>query len=89
MALIAKAQDWFARIRSGKADSIQAIAQAEKVTGSYITRVIYLAFLAPDIIVTIIKGRQPPTLTAQRLLQAVPLSLHWSEQRIALGFANL
>ena len=86
VALIAKAQDWFSQLRSGKADSIQAIAQSENVTGSYVTRVIYLAFLSPDIVGAIVAGKHPPTLSAQRLIQSVPLPLRWSDQRDELGF---
>ena len=86
IALLAKAQDGFTRLRSGKADCIKSIAQAENVTSSYVTRVIYLAFLAPDIVKTIMTGKQPSTLSAQRLIQSVPLPLHWPKQRALLGF---
>ncbi|MDL2336885.1 MAG: hypothetical protein QFE16_03500 [Pseudomonadota bacterium] len=49
-ALIAKAQDWFERLSSGRGEAVQSIANKEQITGSYLTRVIYLAFLAPDIV---------------------------------------
>ena len=88
IALLVKAQDWFSRLSSGKVNSIRAIAQAEQVVGSYITRVIYLAFLAPDIVEAIMAGKQPPTLTAQKLLQSVPLPMHWAEQASTLGFTQ-
>lgn len=42
-------QDWFERLATGKASGLEAIAKDEQVTGSWVARVIHLAFLAPDI----------------------------------------
>ena len=44
-----------------------------------------LAFLAPDIQVAILEGRQPPELTLQGVLDT-PLPPLWEDQRRALGF---
>jgi hypothetical protein len=44
------------------------LAEQEGVTSSYISRVLRLAFLAPDITAAILEGRQPPDLTAHKLL---------------------
>jgi hypothetical protein len=35
------------------------IAKEERVTSSYVTRVMYLAFLAPDIVERILRGDYP------------------------------
>lgn len=86
VALLAKAEDWFARLASGRRDGIQAIAREERVSSSYVTRVIYCAFLAPDLVTRIRAGDAPATLTATRLLRAVPLPADWSEQRALLGW---
>jgi hypothetical protein len=69
-----------------EAAGLRTIAEAEKVTSSYIARVLHLAFLAPDIAEAVLDGRQPPELTADRLIRMLPLPLTWAEQRIALGF---
>lgn len=56
VALIAKAQDWFGRIASGRSDSLLDISREEKVTSAYVARVVNLAFLAPDIVQRIVRG---------------------------------
>lgn len=85
IALITKGHEWLERLTSGRDDSLGAIAKEEKVSGSYITQLIYLAFLDPDIIQQILKGNYPEELTAKRLMQIVPLPVAWSEQRAVLG----
>jgi site-specific DNA recombinase len=46
-----------------------------------------LSYLAPDIIIDILAGRQPPELTPKRLLRTSPdLPLDWSAQRAFLRF---
>jgi site-specific DNA recombinase len=82
---LARAHAWAARLRSGEASSIRAIAQAERLTGRYVARIIPLAFLAPDITETILEGTQPQDLTLAKLCQRLPLA--WPEQRRTLGFA--
>ena len=51
-----------------------------------ISRVLPLAFLAPDIIEAIVHGRQPVCLTARYLKRLKPLPTSWAEQRRVLGF---
>ena len=86
-ALIAKAHDWFERLSSGRSDSIQTIANDDKVSTAYVTRVIYLAFLAPDIVQRIMQGDHPEELTAARLTRIVNLPNDWQGQRELLGMA--
>jgi site-specific DNA recombinase len=82
---LARAHSWVARLLSGEASSIRAIAQAERLTGRYVARIIPLAFLAPDITEAILEGGQPQDLTLAKLCQCLPLA--WPEQRRTLGFA--
>ena len=88
IGLLSKAHDWFEKLTSGRYDSICAIAQEENLTRNYVTRVINLAFLAPDIVQKIIQGQQPIELFARRLIRMGPLPLAWKDQRILLGMAN-
>ena len=44
-----------------------------------------LAFLAPDIVEAIAAGRQPPELTAHRLIRTVDLPIAWTAQKQLLG----
>ena len=84
--LIIKAHEYQEKLVKGRVSSLSEIAEREGVSGSYITRVIRLSFLAPDIIKAIILGNHPPTLTAASLNRASRLPLDWEEQRKTLGF---
>ena len=64
-----------------------ALAVREGVSRSYLTRVVRLSYLAPDITQAILDGRQPRDLTAEKLLAHSRLPLAWHDQRTALGFA--
>ena len=56
------------------------------VSPSYFTRLVRFSYLAPDITEAILDGRQPPDLTANKLLAHSRLPLGWHEQRTVLGF---
>src|SRR5262249_13561309 len=61
--------------------SLTEIAAEEGISSSYVTRLLRLAFLAPDIITAILNGRHPPRLTANRLMDDPRLPLDWIAQR--------
>jgi site-specific DNA recombinase len=63
------------------------LAEREGVSRSYFTRLVRLSYLAPYITEAILDGRQPPDLTAEKLLEHSRLPLAWHDQRIVLGFA--
>jgi site-specific DNA recombinase len=67
--------------------TLKEIAAEQNVVASYITRLLRLAFLAPDITTAILAGTHPPELTARKLMDDTRLPLEWGEQRKALGFA--
>ena len=82
--LINKARDWLERLtRLGH--GIGDIAHSENVSPGYVTRLLHLALLAPDITQAIAAGDHPADVTATRLMQALPLPLDWAEQRKVLG----
>lgn len=83
---IARAYEWAERLISGRDDSVRAIAKAEGVTESYVTRVLRLAFLAPAIAEAILDGRHPVELTADQLTLREDVPWAWGEQRLQLGF---
>ncbi len=70
----------------GEAASVQAIAAQEALDGSDVSRILPLAFLAPDIVEAILQGRQSPELTARTLMRRHPLPADWLAQRQRLGF---
>jgi site-specific DNA recombinase len=81
IALLAKAHDWFARLTSGRSDSVAAIAEQEGVSRGYVTRMVHLALMAPDIVQRIAAAEHPQGLNAARLMQLMPLPEDWDEQR--------
>jgi len=62
-----------------------AIAAREGLAARYVGRLIRLAFLAPEIVESIVEGRQPITLTAEALTRRIELPLSWCSQRTALN----
>jgi site-specific DNA recombinase len=60
---------------------LKEIAAEEGVSSSYVTRLLRLAFLAPDIVTAILNGRHPPQLTANRLMDDTRLPLDRTAQR--------
>jgi hypothetical protein len=57
----------------------------EELAVRYVGRLIRLAFLAPEIVDSIVEGRQPTTLTAEALTRRIELPLSWGSQRTALN----
>lgn len=84
--LVAKAHCWFEDLKSGKAETVSAIAKSEGLPISEVSRILPLAFLAPDIVTAIINGEQPVDLTSQKLRRLPNLPREWEEQRRILGF---
>ena len=54
-----------------------------------VSRILPLAWLAPDISTAILEGRQPPHLNSKALRNLADLPLSWEEQRQILGFPPL
>ena len=75
------------KVLSGDGASLSQLAETEGITRSYFTRLLRLAFLAPDITKAIFNGTQPSTLTANKLMADTRLPLNRPEQRSTLGFA--
>ena len=85
VALLVRSNHWFAAVRSGQHDSIASLAAEQRQGGRDITRTMYLAFLAPDIIETIARGEQPVGMGVRRLVAMSPLPMDWVEQRKVIG----
>jgi DNA invertase Pin-like site-specific DNA recombinase len=86
IAAVTSANKWFAELRSGDARSIRDLAARHRVDKGDVSRILPLAFLAPDIVAAILGGKQPVELTAYRLKRLHQLPPLWSDQRRVLGF---
>ena len=80
---IGRAHEWVRQIVAGEYKDQRAIAKAAGLNERYVSRIIQCAFLAPEIVEDIIKGRQAPEMTLVTLLDKVPLS--WAEQNARIG----
>ena len=88
IALVADARRWARELLEGKAFSIQQITEREGLRSGSVSRILPLAWLAPDITTAILEGRQPTHLNAKNLRTLVELPVDWVEQRHLLGFAH-
>ena len=85
--LLVLAQKVGARLFETGSPTLKDLAREENITASYASRIVRLTFLAPDIVAAILAGKQPPELTANKLMADTRLPLDWRGQRTALGFA--
>lgn len=83
---IAKAYSWFRQLTSTSHASIDGLSRQQGIPPSEISRLLPLAFLAPDIVGSILAGQQPPDLTAKVLTRTSTLPISWEQQRKTLGF---
>ncbi len=83
---LARAFRWKRMLESGEYATIAELAEREGIASSYMTRVLRLTLLAPDIIEGILEGKQGPEVTLARLLE--PLPAYWCEQRNVLFTAQ-
>jgi site-specific DNA recombinase len=60
------------------------VAKQVGCTDRYVSQMLRLGFLAPDIVCAILKGCEPVDLTLDRLAEGIPVS--WAEQRQRFGF---
>ncbi len=75
---LARAFRWKKMLESGQFTTITELAEHEKLALTYMTRVLRLTLLAPDIVEAILEGRQPPEMTLANLLQ--PFPVEWERQ---------
>jgi hypothetical protein len=79
---VVRAHRWRHMLERGEYSSSADLARAEKVNDSYLSRVLRLTLIAPDIIEAILSGHQPRTLQLDDLLK--PLPAEWERQRSEL-----
>ena len=78
--LVLRARTWWRELeRSGV--TVSELASREGVTPSYLTRVVRLAFLAPDVVTAMLEGGLRADVDASRLFAAGAIDAGWSAQR--------
>jgi hypothetical protein len=83
---LARAHRWYRMLEAGRYRSAQEIADAEKIGRSFVSRLLRLTLLAPDIQEAILEGRQAKGMQLEELTRAMPVE--WGEQRRVLQAAS-
>ena len=76
---LARAFRWRNMLEKRTHSTIVEIATEEQINESYVSRLLRLTLLAPDIVEAIVEGRQPSEVTLAKLMERLPE--RWSEQR--------
>jgi hypothetical protein len=75
--VLARGWRWQRMLDEGRFASVRELAEAERVSISYVSRILRLTLLAPDIIERVMDGA--PTAGLARLLE--PFPVEWERQR--------
>jgi site-specific DNA recombinase len=86
--LVSRAYGWWHAIASGTS-SLADIIEKENLSDRYISKILEGAFLASAIVERIVKGRQPPSLTWQKLMETPALHLGWRAQERDFSSASV
>jgi hypothetical protein len=78
MKALARAFRWRRMLETGRYGTIAELAAAEKINESYVSRVLRLTLLAPDLVEAVLDGRQAEGVTLPQLMEPFPLV--WCEQ---------
>jgi hypothetical protein len=79
---LARAFRWRRMLEAGHYATVKDLAAAEKINSSYVSRVLRITLLAPDIVEAILDGRQPEAMTLPVLMEGV--EVEWEGQRKSL-----
>ena len=75
---LARAFRWKRMLETGEFATIAELSECEGIAPSYMTRVLRLTLLAPNIVEAILDGRQGPEVTLAQVLE--PLPVEWEVQ---------
>ncbi|MGR3593061.1 MAG: hypothetical protein ACU0B9_07100 [Limimaricola soesokkakensis] len=75
---LARAFRWKRMLESGEFNTIAELAEREGIAPSYMTRVLRLTLLTPDIVEAMLDGKQGPEVTLARVL--APFPAEWAGQ---------
>jgi hypothetical protein len=76
---VARAFRWKRMLESGEFATVAELAEREGIAPSYITRILRVTLLAPNIVEAILDGSQGPGVTLAPVLE--PFPVEWDEQR--------
>ena len=89
VSLIVKAFEVSGQLLSGEYASVEDLADRTGTSRTYVTSLVRLTYLAPNIVRDILDGRQPINLSMTRLITSThDLPHDWAEQRRYFGFPS-
>jgi hypothetical protein len=81
---LARAWRWQRMLDEGVYSTVSEIGDAENISKSYVSRILRLALLAPDLVEEIVEGRTDQGMMLEQLER--PLPMRWEEQhQLLLG----
>lgn len=80
---LARSHRWLAMVESGEARTLSEVAEREGMDRAYVSRMVNLTTLAPDIVAAILDETLPPEVTLFDLASGTPLL--WDEQRAIIN----
>lgn len=80
---LARAFRWRNLVEADAHSTIHDLAATERMNPSYISRILRLTLLAPDIVEAALDGRHGPSLTLGTTMR--PFPIEWDDQRRLLG----
>ena len=75
---LARAFRWRRMLETGLVSTVTEIAAGERINQSYVSRVLRLTLLAPEIVEAILDGRQAREMTLPALMKGFPVA--WADQ---------
>ena len=83
---LARAFRWRKMLDTGVHATLEDLARAKGVNATYVSRILRLTLLAPEIVEAILDGRQPAGLQLDDLLKGFPLE--WTQQSECLAISG-
>ena len=78
MKALARGFRWQKMLREGDYQTLEDIADAENINPSYVSRLLRMTLLAPEIVEAILAGSHPAGLTRAKVMK--PFPMEWQRQ---------
>jgi hypothetical protein len=77
---LGRAWAWRRRLEAGEVATIHDLAKAEGFTDRFVSRMLRLAYLSPDVLERLVISREPPSVSVNDLMEATYLP--WAGQMV-------
>jgi len=77
---LARALRWRRLMETGRFATLNELAVAAKINSSYVSRLLRLTLLAPEIVEAILDGRKPEGMTLPALTEPIPVE--WAKRSV-------